>query len=175
MEHFGFVFVLANLFGFVSTCLFLYSDIQTDDKRLDFFYTLGNVSFIFHLFLMASFVPAITVILAVLRNVVIARYDKLFVRNFFVIVFLSVFFYAVFTVSDWWNALPALCSLLMTFGFLYTKANALTFVMVVCSVLWLIVGVCIDSYYVIFLELVSILLLFYRFLRVNRGVVFDGR
>lgn len=56
----------------------------------------------------------------------------------------------------------------MAGGFLYTKANVLTFVMIVCSVLWLIVGVCIDSYSVIVLELVSIALLFYRFFKVNK-------
>lgn len=177
LEYFGGLFyLLANLFGFVAACLYLYSDVQSDDKRLDHFYTLGNVSFVFHLVLMASFLPAITVAIAVFRNVLVSLYDNSLMRIVFVLVFLSLFLYAsvgAFNGQNWWDSLPALCSLLMTFGFLYTKANVLTFVMIVCSVLWLVVGVCIGSYSVIALELISILLLLYRFCKVSKQVCSD--
>lgn len=162
------VIYASQLFGFISTGFFLYSDIQEDDEKLDKFYTIGNVFFLVHLLLLKSFIPAVTVFLAVIRNSLNNIYkDNTYLRYAFVFIFFSIFIAAITLFDEWQLALPASVSLIMTFAFLYTKGNLLTFLIGLCSVLWLIVGIHISSYSIIALEVVSLVLLGYRYYKQN--------
>lgn len=146
----------------------MYSDIQEDDEKLDKYYTIGNVFFVFHLLLLKSFIPAITVSLAVLRNTLDNLYeDNHFIKGTFVILFVFIFVSGLIFAESWQLALPASVSLIMTFGFLFTKGNMLTVIIGICSILWLIVGFHLNSYSIIALETLSVFLLFYRFYKQN--------
>jgi len=78
------------------------------------------------------------------------------------------FFYALFNSDQWQQALPALVNIIMSYAFLYTRKNTLTFLIGLCSVLWLIVGVSVGSISIIALEIVSLILLLYRYYIVKR-------
>lgn len=161
-------FYLSQILGFISTIYYLYSDIQEDDKDLDKYYTLGNVFFLGHLLLLSSFIPAVTVFLAVVRSKLNNKYENNdYLKYTFVFIFSCIFIATLIFMKEWHLCLPALVSLIMTFALLYTKGNMLTLLVALCSVLWIIVGVNINSYSVIALESISIALLFYRYLKQN--------
>ena len=160
---------IANISGFIATIFYLYSDIQEDDLLLDKFYTIGNVFFLCHLFLLGSYIPCITVFLAVIRNIINRKFpNNTLIKYLFVSVFSLILIISLLYTDKWQNSLPALVSLIMTFAFLYTKNNMLTFLIGLCSVLWIIVAISINSIPIIILEVVSILLLFYRAYKQNR-------
>jgi hypothetical protein len=164
------IFYLIQILGMIATVFYLYSDIQEDDKELDKLYTIGNVFFLMHLLLLKSYVPSITVFLAILRNTLNNKYpDNKLIKYSFTSVFIVILFSALIFMDQWQNALPAVVSLIMTFAFLYTKGNMLTALMVLCSVLWFIVGISIDSMPIMILEVVSILLLLYRAYKQNKS------
>lgn len=163
------LFYLSQIFGFISTIYYLYSDIQEDDKDLDKYYTIGNALFLIHLLLLKSFIPAITVFLAVLRSEMNRRYENNnYLKIGFVFIFTGILIFSLLFFKEWQLALPAIVSLIMTYALLYTKGNLLTLLIGLCSVLWILVGAHINSYSIIFLEGISILLLFYRYFKQNK-------
>ena len=148
----SFIFYLSHFLGVIATLVFLYSDMQKDDSKLDKYYTIGNIFFLFHLLLLKSFVPCITVFLAILRNVLNKIYkNNYFIRYSFLSLFFIIFIYGLLYSEHWILSLPAFVSLIMTFAFLYTKENILTYLSVLCSLLWVVVGFYIDSYSIVFL------------------------
>lgn len=161
---------IANISGFIATIFYLYSDIQEDDLLLDKFYTIGNVFFLGHLFLLGSYIPCITVFLAVVRNVINRRFpDSDIVKYTFLGIFSFILVASFFYTDKWQNSLPAIVSLIMTFAFLYTKKNIMTLLFLTCSVLWILVALSIDSMPIVVLEVVSMILLLYRAYKQNRG------
>lgn len=160
--YMDYLFLISTTFGVLATIFYLYSDMQQDDKKLDFYYTIGNAAFVVHLLLMGSFIASGSVVLAIIRNLVLRKTKASWVPIFFVAVFLLIFFTTLLYASTWQECLPAAVSLIMTYAFGYTKKHMLTFLIATCSVLWLIVGVGIGSYSIIVLEIVSILILVYR-------------
>lgn len=164
------IFYTIQLLGIVATAFYLYSDIQEDDQELDKLYTIGNVFFLLHLLLLKSFLPAITVFLAVVRNTLNNKYpNNNIIKYTFTSIFFGIFFYALSYTDNWQNALPATVSLIMTFAFLYTKGNMLTALIALCSVLWFIVGYSINSLPIMLLEVASIILLLYRAYKQNKS------
>jgi hypothetical protein len=165
----AFLFYIAHFFGIIASITFLYSDMQEDDLNLDKYYTIGNLFFLMHLLLLKSFIPCITVFLAILRNTLNKIYKNNDVIKYsFLTVFFFIFAFTILFSEHWILSLPAFVSLIMTFAFLYTKGNVLTYLSIFCSFLWLIVGVYINSYSVVFLEAVSIFLLIFRFYKQNK-------
>lgn len=157
---------VSNAVGFLSTALFLYSDIQEDDERLDKFYTLGNCFFLTHLALLSSFIPAITVLLAVIRNLLNKHFPTSnLIKYFFVTAFTGILLISLVAMGEWQLSLPALVSLIMTFAFLYASGNLLTWALAVCSLLWIVVGIHINSYPTIAIECLSLILLAYRYVK----------
>ena len=112
-----------------------------------------------------SFFSAITVFLAVVRNITISKFKQKWIKLFFISLFIFIFILALFKADNWQECLPAVVSLIMTYAFIYTKKHILTFLIGLCSILWLIVGYAIGSYPIILLEILSILLLIYRAFR----------
>ncbi len=158
--------IFTQMIGFVSTFYFLRSDMQEDDRLLDHYYTIGNVFFLCHLLLLSSFIPALTVGLAIMRNVINNFYPHRIIKLGFLFVFVSIFILTYLMDSNLYNCLPAIVSVLMTFGFLYTKGHVLTLISIICSLLWLMVGFNIGSISIVLLEVVSIGLLIVRTIRI---------
>lgn len=153
----------SHFFGFFSLVFYLSSDLQSDDKKLDFYYTIGNIMFFFHLVLLSSFWPATTVFLAVIRNIFNYKYkENKNIKIFFIITFLFIFITAIYNLDTWSDPIPALVSLIMTFAFLYTRGHVLTLAGVICSLLWICVGIDINSKYILITEILSIFFLLYR-------------
>lgn len=101
-------FYTIQLLGIVATAFYLYSDIQEDDQELDKLYTIGNVFFLLHLLLLKSFLPAITVFLAVVRNTLNNKYpNNNIIKYTFTSIFFGIFFHALSYTNNWQNALPA--------------------------------------------------------------------
>ncbi len=57
--------------------VFLLSDLQDDDEKLDSYYTLGNVFFLVHLTLLQAWIPAATELMATARSCE-CHYDSFF-------------------------------------------------------------------------------------------------
>lgn len=154
--------VISQGLGWLATAIFLFSDLQEDDRKLDQYYTLGNTFFVLHLLLLQAWIPAITVFLAITRNLLNRRYSHPAFKMAFLSVFSAIFVITLYFVPDWQLALPALVSVIMTIAFLYTKQHGLTFVSIVSSLLWIVVGIHLHSWPVIVLETMSILFLCFR-------------
>ena len=92
---------IAQGFGWAATILFLLSDLQDDDAKLDFYYTSGNVMFLFHLTLLHAWIPAATVLMAIARNVINRKFDNRGVKIFFLMSFTSTFAVTLHFASDW--------------------------------------------------------------------------
>ena len=153
---------IAQGFGWAATILFLLSDLQDDDAKLDFYYTSGNVMFLFHLTLLHAWIPAATVLMAIARNVINRKFDNRGVKIFFLMSFTSTFAVTLHFASDWQLALPALVSVIMTVAFLYASKHWLTLASVTASLLWIVVGMHLNSWPIVALEIISIAFLSYR-------------
>jgi len=158
----GFMDYLIGFIGFVATSLYLYSDFQKDDKKLDFYYTLGNVVFVIYLNLIGTHIASITVILAILRNIILRKTNNEFIKGGFLLTFVLIFLYACFWADVWQESLPALVSLIMTYSFAYTNGHKLTISIALCSLLWLLVGISVNSYSIVLMEILSIIILIVR-------------
>ena len=160
---------MANALGAIATALYLYSDIQEDDALLDRYFTIGNVVFLGHLFLIGSYIPCVTVALSVLRNVINKRYpESNIVKYTFVGIFSFILVACLLLTDEWQNALPAAAALIMTFAFLYTSKNMLTLLTGLVAVLWILIGIFINSMPIIILEIISIFLLMLRAYKQNK-------
>ena len=84
---------MAQGMGWISTVIFLISDLQDDDAKLDHYYTLGNVFFVFHLLLLQAWIPAATVSLAIARNLINRRHKSTAVKITFLAIFILIFFW----------------------------------------------------------------------------------
>ena len=153
---------IAQGFGWAATILFLLSDLQDDDAKLDSYYTSGNVMFLFHLTLLHAWIPAATVLMAIARNVINRKFDNRGVKIFFLMSFTSIFAVTLHFASDWQLALPALVSVIMTVAFLYASKHWLTLASVTASLLWIVVGMHLNSWPIVALEIISIAFLSYR-------------
>lgn len=159
------LFFFAHALGAVSTIVFLYSDLQEDDDKLDYYYTIGNVFFVGHLLLLGSFIPASTVFLAIVRNVICKVYESRHLKNLFLMIFILIFLVNVLGEGDVVNSIPSLVSVIMTVAFLFSTGHILTLCSIICSILWFIVGFNILSYPIMILETISVILLLYRALK----------
>jgi len=159
---------LTGTIGFLATLLYLYSDYQKDDKKLDFYYTLGNVVFVIYLNLIGAHIASLTVVLAIARNVILMKTQNSKIKKAFLVLFAGIFITTFIFADVWQESLPAMVSLIMTYAFAYTKGHRLTALIVLCSLLWLVVGVGINSYSIILMEVVSVLILMFRAYRQGR-------
>lgn len=152
--------------GWGSTIIFLWSDLQEDDSKLDRYYTLGNLLFFFHLALLQAWIPAGTVLLAVLRNTLNRHYRSHRLKQAFIALFSLIFIVTVTTEPHWQLALPAFVSVMMTVAFMYGKKHTLTLASIISSILWIVLGSHLQSLPIIALETLSITFLCYRTYRI---------
>ncbi len=158
---------VADAVGFIATGLFIYSSSLTDDKKLSFFYTIGCFLLAAHLFLMGSMYAGAVTTLSGIRNMV-APFDKTgLVKKLFMMIFIGLLAYTLVESSDLVDIIPALSSAIMSYAFLYTKNNALSFCIFVSASLWFVVAISIGSVPMMVLEAATIATLTYRVFKSN--------
>lgn len=159
--------VCAEIIGFVASILFLYSSSLTDDKKLTFFYTLGCFVLAAHLSMLGAFAGAATTSLSAIRNIITQKYRYKEIKVAFLLLFLGIFIYYVINHTYWYEILIPLASLVMAIGFIYLKKNGLSACIFLSCSLWLIYGISINSYSIMFLELSTIISVSIRFIKQN--------
>ena len=161
--------LLAESVGFVATGLFLYSSVLTDDKKFSFYYMIGCLFLSSHLFMIDAFVAGASVLLSFLRNFFMKYDRKGEIKITFMFIFTAIFSYYAVTFTNWYELLVPFAAVLMSYGFMYTKGNLLSFILMSCAGLWLVYALQINSLSVIVLELSTICLIFIRMLKQNKA------
>ena len=160
--------LLAESVGFVATGLFLYSTILSCDKKLSFYYMIGCLFLASHLFLLDQIIAASSVLISFSRNLLMRFDRKGEIKLSFMFIFIAIFSYYTVTFQHWSELLIPLASVVVSYGFLYTKGNMLSFCIFLCTCLWLIFGIEVNSLSVMTLEITSIVLLMFRILKQNK-------
>lgn len=167
--------ICAELVGIFSSILFLYSSACSDDKKLNFFYTIGCLVLSTHLFMLEAYVGGATVMLSALRNILTKNDKSGYIKTVFMLLFLGIFVYYCFNHTYWHEILMPLASLVMSFGFIYLKKNGLSSCIVISCLIWLIYGIQIESYSILFLEISTICSVMVRIIRQNNLMRFVKR
>jgi len=160
--------LLAESVGFVATGLFLYSTILSCDKKLSFYYMIGCLFLASHLFLLDQVIAACSVLISFSRNFFMKFDRKGEVKLSFMFIFITIFSYYAVTFQHWSELLIPLASVVVSYGFLYTKGNMLSFCIFLCALIWLIFGIEVNSLSIITLEVTSIALLVVRIFKQNK-------
>jgi len=159
--------ICAEIVGLASSALFLYSSAAADDKKLNFYYILGCLVLATHLFMLGAVAGGASVVLSAARNLLTKNDKSGYIKISFMLIFTGIFVYYCFYNTYWYEMLIPLASIVMSIGFIYLKKNGLSFCIFLSCIIWLIYGISIDSYSIMFLEISSILSVFYRVSKQN--------
>ncbi len=164
MDHWK---LLAEVVGFASSALFLYSAGLTDDKKLSFFYTIGCFILAAHLFMLEAYAGGFTTLLSAFRNIAV-RFDKTGkIKHIFMFLFIGIFGYYCINFTSWSALLVPFASIIMSIGFIYFKKNGLSACIVLSCLTWLAYGLIIGSNSIVFLEVSTICSVLFRYFKQN--------
>ncbi len=156
------LFVISNITGGLSVLLYLLSDLQSDDKKLDLYYTYGNIAFVLHLVSQSEYWLACPIIVAIIRNYLFRNSSSPQLRITFLLIYIGILFTTLMSSPSIHNVIPACVSIIMTIAFAYTSRHALTALIAFCSFLWIYIGIEISSFYIIASEIIGLCFLSYR-------------
>lgn len=167
--------ICAELVGLTSSALFLYSSAAADDKKLNFYYILGCLVLSTHLFMLGAIAGGASVALSAARNILTKNDKSGYVKISFMVIFTGIFVYYCFYNTYWYEVLIPLASIVMSVGFIYLKKNGLSMCILLSCSIWLVYGVSIDSYSIMFLEVTTIFSVMYRIVKQNNLTRFVKR
>ena len=159
--------ICAEIVGLVSSGLFLYSSASSDDKKLNFYYILGCIALSSHLFMLGAIAGGASVMLSAIRNMLTKNDKSGYIKTSFMLIFLGIFTYYCFNHTYWYEVLVPLASLVMSVGFIYLKKNGLSICILLSCLIWMVYGVSIESYSIMFLETTTIFSVLYRIFKQN--------
>lgn len=159
--------IVAEAVGFAATAIFIYSSSLTDDKKLSFFYTIGCFLLASHLLMLNSIYAGLVTALSGVRNMISPFDSTGYVKKAFMGIFVALLAYSITEAKSFIDIIPALASVVMSYGFLYTSKNGLSACIFLSASLWLMVGISIESISLMVLETSTMATLLYRVIKSN--------